>query len=512
MIPNSELLFGPPGTGKTHTLIQEVERAISSGVSPDRIGYVSFTKKAISEALNRACDRFNLDAKDLPWFRTLHSWGFNGLGATHNDLMSIEDWLVLQDQTGMTFKGVSMVNPDDGMLLPSTTFAKGDEYIRLIDRSRYRMVPILKEYNDSEAHDLNAMILRRVHMEYNLYKSKMGKIDFVDMIEMYIQSGTPPSLELLIIDEAQDLTPLQWEMVRYIAPFAKRVIIAGDDDQAIHGWTGVDVKLFLNSSLNIRVLEQSYRMPMSVHQLSQRVVRRIKTRQEKFFKPTDYEGRVDYHSSHYELDLNQGSWTLMARTNNMIREWAAALRADNHMVSVKGKSSVDQACANALLTWERLRNGEGVELGTIKQFYQHVRKQGDGAVVKRGAAGLLEAASPDEFLTYDKLVQEFGMKAEKHWDPYQVSRFGDADRLYIEALRRRGEDITAAPRIKLSTFHRMKGGEDDNCAVYTGTTPQGDISTTKNPDDEHRAFYVGLTRAKKNLHVIQAASRYRYDI
>ena len=512
MIHNSELLFGPPGTGKTYTLISEVERALQSGVSPDRIGYVSFTKKAVSEALNRACAQFKLDPKQLPWFRTLHSWGFQGLGATHDDMMATDDWMTLQDQTGMSFKGVSMVNPDDGMLLPTSTFAKGDEYIRLIDRSRYRMVPILKEYNDSEAHELNAMILRRVHEEYNLYKSKMGKIDFVDMIELYIQSGTPPSLELLIIDEAQDLTPLQWEMIKFIAPKANRVIIAGDDDQAIHGWTGVDIGLFLSASNNIRVLDPSDRMPLSVHQLSQRVVKRITKRQEKEFRPTDHEGRVDYHSSHYELDLNQGSWTLMARTNNMVKEWGAALRADNHLVSVRGKSSVDQECANALLTFERLRDGEGVELGTIKQFYKHVRKQGDGAVVKRGSAGLLEAASPDEFLTWDKLATMYGLKAEKHWDPYQVARFGDGDRLYIEALRRRGEDITAPPRIKLSTFHRMKGGEDDNCAVYTGTTPLGDISTTKNPDDEHRAFYVGLTRAKESLHIIQAASRYRYEL
>tara|TARA_R110000803_G_scaffold75918_2_gene140269 strand:+ start:3211 stop:4749 length:1539 start_codon:yes stop_codon:yes gene_type:complete len=512
MVPNSELLFGPPGTGKTYTLIAEVEKALRDGVSPDRIGYVSFTKKAISEALERARSQFKLEPKDLPWFRTLHSWGFNGLGASHNDMMAQEDWFVLQDQTGMAFSGVSSVNPDDGMILPLSTFVKGDAYIRLIDRARYRMVPILKEYNESEAYDLNATILRRVHEEYNLYKSKMGKLDFVDMIEMYIQVGVPPHLDLLIIDEAQDLTPLQWEMVKHIAPNADRVIIAGDDDQAIHRWTGVDVNLFLNASKNIKILDQSYRMPISVHTLSQRIVKRIGQRQEKEFRPTDHEGRVDYHSSHRELDMERGSWTLMARTNNMVREWAAALRSDSHMVSVKGKSSVDQECAYALLTWERLRDGEGVDLGAVKQFYKHVRKQGDGAVVKRGAAGLLEAANPEAFLTWDNLSLQYGMKAEKHWDPYQVARFGDGDRLYVQALRRRGEDITAQPRIKLSTFHRMKGGEDDNCAVYCGTTPQSDIRTTKYPDDEHRAFYVGMTRAKQNLHIIQSPSRYRYEL
>lgn len=512
MIPNAELLFGPPGTGKTYTLIEEVEKALANGVAPDRIGYVSFTRKAINEAKERACVQFNLEEKQLPWFRTLHSWGYHGIGATHSDMMGADDWAVLRDATGLKFSGSSMVNPDDGILLPSTAFGRGDEYIKLIDRARYRMIPILKEYNDSESRELNASILKRVFKEYELYKSKMQKIDFVDQIEMYIQSGTPPNLDLLIVDEAQDLTPLQWEMVKHIAPYAQRVIIAGDDDQAIHRWTGVDVELFLNAADNVRVLNQSYRMPMAVHDLSQRIVKRISQRKDKEFRPTDEEGRVDYHMSHYELDLSQGSWTLMARTNNMVREWAAALKADNNMISVKGKSSVDQNCAHALKTWERIRDGEGVELGTVKQFYAHVRKQGDGAVVKRGAAGLLDAASPDSYLTYEQLVREYGMKAERDRDPYEIARFGDQDRRYIEALQRRGEDITSEPRIKVSTFHRMKGGEDDNCAVFTGQSPHGDLRKTKYPDDEHRAFYVGITRARKNLHVVVSPSSNRYDL
>ena len=52
------------------------------------------------------------------------------------------------------------------------------------------------------------------------------------MVERYITDGLVIPFKVLMVDEAQDLTPLQWDMV-LIAKFVDRVYIAGDDDQAI---------------------------------------------------------------------------------------------------------------------------------------------------------------------------------------------------------------------------------------------------------------------------------------
>ncbi len=85
------IILGPPGTGKTTTLLNLVDQFIQDGIRPKQIGYFSFTKKAATEAATRAADKFGLDIEnDLAFFRTLHSYAFNQLGMTKENLHILE--------------------------------------------------------------------------------------------------------------------------------------------------------------------------------------------------------------------------------------------------------------------------------------------------------------------------------------------------------------------------------------------------------------------------------------
>jgi DNA helicase-2/ATP-dependent DNA helicase PcrA len=70
------------------------------------------------------------------------------------------------------------------------------------------------------------------------------------------------------------------------------------------------------------------------------------------------------------------------------------------------------------------------------------------------------------------------------------------------ALLRRGVKLSQPPRIRLSTIHGAKGGEADHVLLLMDLSPKFAKEYARNPDNVHRLFYVGITRAKQTLHLV----------
>ena len=120
------------------------------------------------------------------------------------------------------------------------------------------------------------------------------------MIEKFNVAELCPKYDIVFIDEAQDLSPVQWKMVGIIRENSKYVILAGDDDQAIYGWAGADVKKFqdIKAKKDI-ILPQSFRVPGRVQHIANKILDRIpdERRIKKHWKARKEEGFVDYITS-----------------------------------------------------------------------------------------------------------------------------------------------------------------------------------------------------------------------
>jgi superfamily I DNA/RNA helicase len=103
-------IFGSPGTGKTTTLLNILDEKIAEGYNPLKIGYFSFTRRAIKEARNRIIKKFKLSEDDLDYFRTIHSLCYRTLNVNSGQVFKGERLKEFSELVRVEMSGVSEEN------------------------------------------------------------------------------------------------------------------------------------------------------------------------------------------------------------------------------------------------------------------------------------------------------------------------------------------------------------------------------------------------------------------
>ena len=488
----TKIILGPPGTGNTHNLLNLVEQELAKGTSPDRIAFVAFTKKAATEARDRAMKKFKLEEQHLPYFRTLHSFAFHQLGLTKSEVMSRDNYKEFAQTFGMDLGSVTDGAEAGGVVTTDNIL------INEINLARMKCMDLEHHYNTSNLQDMSWHSLLRAQRSLEEFKKKKEVFDFTDMIELYIDSGPVPKLEVVFVDEAQDLCKLQWRMINKLTENARKVYVSGDDDQAIYNWAGADVKYFIELPGEVETLKQSFRCSAVIQNLSNRIINRVKFRRSKQWRGTDREGMVQYHTYPESVNLrDQGSWLVMARTNYMLDEIERDIRLQGMLYKRNNKLPISAKLLNAVESWKKLNGGEVIPLADIKDIYSYMSSQ---IGIERGHKNL-KMADKEQY-ELEELVMHHGLlMGGRPWD-VAFDKVGNRDKEYLRAIEVRGT-ISKDPKIHLSTIHGAKGGEADNVMLLTDLSRKSQEAMERDSDDECRVFYVGATRARENLHIIQ---------
>ena len=468
-------VVGPPGTGKTRRLLNNVQRYSDIGVPLNKIGYFAFTRKAAGEARDRFLKvKTELTKKDIRYFQTLHSLAFNTLGLKEENVMQELNYKVIGETCGIQIKYASYeTNNWNGI------FSSDSEYLSMINLARVREISVMDQLDRNEhLSRIERDKLDAIEQEINSYKKVFGLIDFTDMIQKFLDKGVSPKFDVIFVDEAQDLSLIQWSMIKKIEKDTNcDVWVAGDDDQAIFGWAGADVDSFINWEAQEIPLKQSERVPTIIQKKALHVIDRIQeNRIDKEYFPKAESGEIFERYKLSDIDMSKGDWLILSRTKSLLKPVITFLKKKGFFFNTAQGNSIGKSLYEDIQNWSKLQ--KKIELPEIQ--VQRIRERIEGS-----------------------------MNLSLKW--YDVfNKLTDSQITYMKLLLLNGENPTEDARIKVSTIHGAKGGEATNVVLFlneTANTIKGAKKSAAKQDEEYRVWYVGITRTMKNLYLIKSQNK-----
>ena len=509
-------IFGPPGTGKTENLLKRVERYLKKGHSPDEICYISFTNKAVNECVSRVRKRFKeYDEDDFRYFRTLHSLARQQF-AEIPVLDPKADMLMFHTQYG-TIKVNYKEGHDDQKVFNNWS-------LQIYDRARNMKVDPVWLYKQQSRKAVRLQQFKSIingYEEFKTMETENGqrtpdRLDFTDMVQKFIDEGVSIPFKVLMVDEAQDLTPLQWDLVVKLAKAVDRVYIAGDDDQAIYEWNGAEVEFFQNFPGKSLVLKKSVRLNKNIHHFSSCLLYSMgENRVEKEFYSNGKEGAIYRWNGLKKVPWDlEGDWMILARINDVKRELQEeAKNLGLYYQDQKNNKSFDPNQFAAIEYWKKICQGGSITREEACIMYEFLLNIDHG--YRSSDSKKWSFAHANQVFNFDELHLRCGMRDERApWEEVFKRKFKDKDKKYLKKLMSEGVDLSQPPKIIIDTIHQVKGGEADNVILASKCNfpSHFDKKNLSEKVKELRVWYTGATRSKQTLHLLGTNHQYNFPL
>lgn len=458
------------GCGKTTTIVEGVKRA------PEARKWVGAFGKKIKEEL----DRKFAGQQDVK-VQTFHSLGcgyvlgrWNGVGICNDG----------ERADAITKAVVPSTIPDDIAKLVTKLHAKARE-IAPHARHAAEVLDLAVQFEcepdeqwHPEGYTIDAVCAYAVQaMAWAAANKPVDTgIDFADMIFLPVRNRwTRPRFDLVVVDEAQDLTVAQLELAIGSVAKGGRICVVGDDRQAIYAFRGADCGSLsrLEDELNASKLglKTTYRCGRSIVDVAAEIV------PDFVAGAANPEGEIKVTSLDRLLaEVGYGDFVL-SRANAPLLPTAIALLRAGRRARIAGKDI--GAGLKALV--RKLSRGKGSD--SVPQFIARLGAWKDKQLARNAnikSEGLRKAKA-------DYIRDQHEMLLELAEGAISVGAITAAiDALFTD------DGLGDAGVVTLSSVHRAKGLEANRVFVLAETLRHGSI-------EEDNIRYVAVTRAKREL-------------
>ncbi|HVE86264.1 MAG TPA: UvrD-helicase domain-containing protein [Myxococcales bacterium] len=281
------LVLAGAGSGKTRVIVRRIAHLVTvREVFPWRVLAVTFTNKAAREMRERLVALLGEPGREAV-VSTFHSWAAQ----------------VLRREAGHLGYESSFVIYDDGDQLSVARRALGEiqvdsaltprEVLHYIDQQKnHARLPHEVAVRPG---DYKGASLHRAYARYQELLRASNALDFGDLLLLLVELFRTNAEVLekyrrrfrhVMVDEFQDTNPVQYQLLRLLAPPPSNLVVVGDDDQSIYRWRGAEVDNILGfprdyPGTRVVKLEQNYRSDQSILEAANAVIRQNPRRMEK---------------------------------------------------------------------------------------------------------------------------------------------------------------------------------------------------------------------------------------
>lgn len=576
------MVLAGPGSGKTAVIAGRLQNLLNAGTAGNRILVVTFTRAAAAEMRQRFLKESGREYSEIT-FGTFHSIYYNILRAS--DRQARPEVLSERDKLKLLKEILSHIFPDSDAEaeLPAQTARE----ISLLKGSGTSLENFYSSVLPSET-------FRKACRIYEDWKKENRLLDFDDIIvrcyELFcsrpeVLQKWQQRFQYFLIDEFQDISPLQYKIIRMLARPCNNLFIVGDDDQSIYRFRGANPDIMLHfpkdypdcRTVNLNV---NYRSHPEILDAAGRLICHNKKRYKKELKAEKEEGgqvlfaefkdpreecsnlAQKLRKAHEKGEAYE-DMAVLFRTNSGCREaieqlmaWHVPFTAADILPCV-----YDHWICKDLLAYMRIAAGEKnralflqiynkpnryfsrdafrdpvITFDLLYDYYEDKDWMCDRVETMQNDLAMLKKLPPygaviyiRKQIGYEQYLSEYAGKhhiqkeelfqildelAESARNYKSLQEWTDAMDRYRDRLqeeKKQKSDTDARKGVMISTLHASKGMEYNSVYILDvneGIIPYKKAVLSADMEEERRMLYVGMTRAKEDLHIYSVRERY----